>query len=58
MENVRIFKGADSNNNPIFEDVLNPDGSVKQQPRYSVRTIELNGETRRVALVGCVYLMS
>jgi len=58
MEDVRIFKGADSNNNPIFEDMLNPDGSVKQQPRYSVRTIELNGETRRVALVGCVYLMS
>ncbi len=58
MEDVRIFKGADSNNQPIFENVLNPDGSVKQQPRYSVRTIELNGETRQVALVGCVYLMS
>jgi len=58
MEDVRVFKGADSNNQPIFENVLNPDGSIKQQPRYSVRTIELNGESRQVALVGCVYLMS
>ncbi len=58
MEDVKIFKGADSNSQPIFENVLNPDGSVKQQPKYSVRTIELNGETRRVALVGCVYMMS
>ena len=58
MEDVRIFKGADSNNNPIFENVLNPDGTIKQQPKYNVKTVELNGQTRKVALVGCIYLMS
>lgn len=59
LEDVRIYTGTDEKTNqPIFTPVMNPDGTVKQQPKFNVQTVTLNGESRRVALVGCVYMMS
>jgi hypothetical protein len=59
MEDVRIYKGSDEKTNmPIFENVLNEDGTIKQQPKFKVQTVTLNGESKQVALVGCIFLMS
>jgi len=56
-EDVKIYKGS-VNGVLQWNYLLNPDGTRTQQDRYNVKTIELNGETRQVALVGCVYMMS
>ena len=56
-EDVKIYRGS-IDGVLQWDYLLNPDGSRTQQDRYNVKTIELNGESRRVALVGCVYMMS